>query len=295
MTLPPLYKYLDVQGAKLTLGNQTFKHAKPSDFNDTKDLTIRSIFPEEIGEAVAKIEAGFLDALLQYLDVEPTCSSPRKERIQAIQRGIRDKPEMVDIIRAENEKLGSVFDYETVKTASESFLAEINEFMQEYRILCVTTHLNSEKMWADYADNHQGIALRIEPNLAKDSIFSLFRPVSYVENRPTLYDDSLEFISQSLFGDQMEIRKAIIDKIIYSKTLKWKEEGEYRLSIPLRQGENWNTLKYHPEEITELYLGLEMETIHMESTVSLAQGINPDISIFLSKRSSNGDLIFESL
>ena len=44
MALPPLYKYLSVQGAKLTLGNNTFKHAKPSDFNDIEDLTIQSIF-----------------------------------------------------------------------------------------------------------------------------------------------------------------------------------------------------------------------------------------------------------
>ena len=40
MVLPPLYKYLDVTGAKLTLQNGTFKHAKPSDFNDLEDLTI---------------------------------------------------------------------------------------------------------------------------------------------------------------------------------------------------------------------------------------------------------------
>ena len=39
MTLPPLYKYLNVQGAKLTLGNRTFRHAKPSDFNDIEDMT----------------------------------------------------------------------------------------------------------------------------------------------------------------------------------------------------------------------------------------------------------------
>ena len=38
MTQPPLYKYLDVRGAKLTLGNKTFRHAKPSDFNDLKKL-----------------------------------------------------------------------------------------------------------------------------------------------------------------------------------------------------------------------------------------------------------------
>ena len=56
MTLPPLYKYLDIQGAKLTLGNKTFKHAKPSDFNDVEDLTIRSIFPEETDLALKRLE-----------------------------------------------------------------------------------------------------------------------------------------------------------------------------------------------------------------------------------------------
>lgn len=41
MALPPLYKYLDVKGAKLTLGNDTFRHAKPSDFNDVEDMAVQ--------------------------------------------------------------------------------------------------------------------------------------------------------------------------------------------------------------------------------------------------------------
>src|SRR3982074_32542 len=53
MTLPPLYKYLNVQGAKLTLGNRTFRHAKPSDFNDIEDMTVQSIFPEEMPSRIA--------------------------------------------------------------------------------------------------------------------------------------------------------------------------------------------------------------------------------------------------
>jgi hypothetical protein len=43
MALPPLYKYLDIRGAKLTLDNKTFKHSKPVDFNDVEDLKIQSI------------------------------------------------------------------------------------------------------------------------------------------------------------------------------------------------------------------------------------------------------------
>ena len=33
MALPPLYKYLDIDGAKKTLSNRTLRHAKPSNFN----------------------------------------------------------------------------------------------------------------------------------------------------------------------------------------------------------------------------------------------------------------------
>lgn len=72
MTLPPLYKYLDVQGAKLTLGNKTFKHAKPSDFNDVEDLTINSIFPEKTDLALKRLEDCFTDVLLQHLNDPPT-------------------------------------------------------------------------------------------------------------------------------------------------------------------------------------------------------------------------------
>lgn len=75
MTLPPLYKYLDVQGAKLTLGNRTFKHAKPSDFHDVEDLTVQSIFPEELEAALEKLSQGFDEVILQHLNDPPTCDS----------------------------------------------------------------------------------------------------------------------------------------------------------------------------------------------------------------------------
>jgi hypothetical protein len=35
-------------------------------------------------------------------------------------------------------------------------------------------HRGSAKMWSGYAENHKGIALRIEPNVAKDSKFQRF-------------------------------------------------------------------------------------------------------------------------
>ena len=295
MTLPPLYKYLDVSGAKLTLGNRTFKHAKPSDFNDTEDLTIQSIFAEDIEEALKKIASGFTDVILRHLDEEPTCSSPMKEKIKVIQQIYRANPGAANLVRAELMNADErIYDIEYHRKRAQAHIAEINEFMQGYRILCVTTHKDSERMWTEYAEKHKGASLRIQPNLAKDSKFQLFRSVTYREKRAPLYEDTLEFSAGSLFGDHEARIKEIIERIIYTKTLDWQHEGEYRLAVPIGKNEKpWNTLPYHPEEITELYLGLEMEKSDIEDIVGKARLISRDIAIFRAKRDGGGKLVFD--
>jgi hypothetical protein len=275
MALPPVYKYLGVQGAKLTLMNRTFKHAKPSDFNDIEDLTIQNIFPEETEVALKRLSRGFTDVILQHVNEVPTCSSPMKEKLELIQHIYRNNPSAADMVRAEITKEGRkpIYDVEHMRTRSEAFVKELNEFMQGYRVLCVTTHRDSEAMWSRYAENHKGIALRIEPNLDKNSKYQLFRQVIYREKRPPLYDDTLEFIADSLFKDKEVRVRAAIDKIVYAKTLEWEYESEYRLAIPvLPRDEPWDTLTYHPEEITELYLGLAMDDIDRNEIVGLALG-----------------------
>lgn len=297
MTIPPLYKYLNVTGAKLTLGNRTFKHAKPSDFNDTEELTIQSIFPEDTEEALKKISGGFTDVILQHLDEEPTCSSPMKKKIKIIQHIYRTNPDAAELVRAELQlPENQIYDIEYYRARAQSHIAEINEFMQDYRVLCVSTHKNSEHMWTEYAEKHKGVCLRIQPNLARDSKFKLFRPVIYREKRPPLYVDTHKFIAGSLFGDNEARIKEIVERIIYTKTLDWQHESEYRLAIPISQDEKpWITLPYHPEEITELYLGLEMEKSDIEDVIGKAHIVNRNISIFRTKRDGNGKLVFDKL
>lgn len=298
MALPPLYKYLDVRGAKLTLGNGTFKHAKPSDFNDIEDLTIQSIFPEETEEALKKLANGFTDVILQRLDDPPTCISPTKEMIELFQRVYRTNPKAAEIIKADlsNEEGGPIYDVDHMRERSKVYIKEINDFMQEYRVLCVTTRRDSEEMWSTYAEDHKGVMLRIEPNVAKNSIFQSFRPVEYREKRPPLHDNTLDFIAKSLFGDQLAWRQKILDKIIYTKTLRWQHEAEYRLAIPLRKGERpWNVLDYHPEEVTELYLGLAMTNEDKDEIIATAKDRNPNISIFQAERDGKQKLKFNPI
>src|SRR2546427_825172 len=132
MTLPSLYKYLDVSGAKLTLGNKTLKHARPSDFNDVDDLTIQSIFPEDTEEALKKISGGFTDVILRHLDEEPTCSSPMKEKIRVIQQVFRANPGAAELVQAELTNPGErIYDVEYHRDRAQAYIAEINDFMQD--------------------------------------------------------------------------------------------------------------------------------------------------------------------
>jgi hypothetical protein len=64
------------------------------------------------------------------------------------------------------------------------------------------------------------------------------------------------------------------------------------LVIPLRQGEDWNTLPYHPEEITELYFGLAMSKDNKEELIGKAKAVNPNIAIFQTSRGASQTVTF---
>lgn len=280
MGLPPLYKFMDRNGARLTLGNCTFRHAKPSSFNDLEDLTIKSVFPEDTEVALEILTKAVPDVIARNVETEPNGDPKRRSMIKAIQRAIKANPEVLDVIRGEL-LTKPVYDVEAMRLRSEGFVAEINEYMQGYRILCVTPALNSARMWEEYADNGQGIALRIEGNLEKDSKFQRFRPVIYADQRPALYENTEQFIEDGLFGDREKAYAKILEKIIHTKTREWEHEQEYRLSVPLRVGEEpWETLLYHPEEITELHIGPNMPKTDRQEIVHLAINRNPNVKIF---------------
>jgi hypothetical protein len=173
---------------------------------------------------------------------------------------------------------------------------EVNEFMQNWRVLCVTTHRSSERMWANYAEDHKGIALRVEPNVNEDSKLQCFRPVVYLANRPPLHENTQEFLAACLFGDKGEYYKSTLEKIIYAKTLEWQHEGEYRLAIPLQPDEEpWNTLAYYPEEITELYLGAAMADADRSDILEKANALNPRMAVFQAALVEDGKIIFKSI
>lgn len=292
MTAPGLYKYLDIDGARLTLGNRCFKHAKPSTFNDTADLTIRGLFPEDDETALAVIESSFTDILVEHLQEAPSClNEEMRQKVSILQAAFKSNPIAADVIKEAKKGLPSVYNLEHMKQRHTDFVAEINAFMQDYRILCASSRKDSDRMWQRYAQGHTGVVLKISPNVSKDSKYQLFRPVAYLQTRPTLYESARCFLKESLFGEQQVLIRNALEKIIYAKTLEWEYENEYRLAIPIRNGEDWQTLSYHPEEIAEIYLGARATDAWKAEVSALAEMVNPHIVIYEMFYNVHGNLL----
>ena len=293
MPLPPLYKFLDVEGAKKTLGNRCFRHAKPSSFNDTEDLTVAGIFRESAEEAIATMGACLIDVIMKNLHTKVASTNKSlRANVESFQKILTKNPASAANFKLAIASNMAVFNLGApfMKALAQETIDGINALMQRHRVLCVTTVVDSEKMWSGYAQQHKGIALRIVGNSAKASKFECFEKVSYFEKRPVLYDDVAAYVEAALFADKAEQNLALLRKIIYSKTLEWSHENEYRLAIFLREGEEWETLAYHPEEITELYLGLAMDEADKTDIVETATAVNPGIKVFQTKRTQDGGI-----
>jgi len=300
MPLPPLYKFMDVPGAKLTLGNRTFRHAKPSTFNDVEDLTIQSLFVEPLEDALKIVSEGMTQVILKHLGDPPTCNPPLRDTIAQLQAIYKAYPQAAAAAEAEvlEKGVAGVFDLDVARAQAADMIKFVNDHMQRYRVFCVTTDIKSKKVWQDYTVDHSGVAFRVlpSPDLQKDSHLTLFKAVSYKDRRPPLYANTLDFIPDSLFGDLDTRVKTMIDTIIYTKTLQWQDEKEYRVAVPLREDEEpWETLSFHPEEIAELYLGAKMRLADMALIIRQARRINPAIAIFQTELGEKDDVAFRPL
>lgn len=60
-------------------------------------------------------------------------------------------------------------------------------------------------------------------------------------------------------------------------------------------GEEWDTLADHREEVTELYLGFAVDNADKAAIVSEAKAVNPGIKIFQMRWKGSGGLAWDAV
>ncbi len=115
----------------------------------------------------------------------------------------------------------------------------------------------------------------------------------YREKRPALYDDTMEFLAGGLFGD---LRPDSCHHGEADCTKRSVEPVCIELAIPLEGMEKpYNTMSYHPEEVTEVYLVSQSCRKTKADIVAKAMSVNPDIAIFQVGRDAKDVIVFNKL
>ncbi|MEQ1789713.1 MAG: DUF2971 domain-containing protein [Rickettsiales bacterium] len=260
-------------------------------------MTIQKLFTEDELESLNIHKNNFNDVILKNLHREPTSTnSQMRAMITLIQQCYRNNPDAADLVEETLKKdaISNIYNIERIRETSQQTVNMINKSLQEFRILCVSKNNDTNRMWEEYAEKGQGIAIRIAPSqdASKDSKFKLFKEVKYKEVRPALFSNTLSFIEDSLFANEEDKILKAMDNIIYTKTKEWEYEGEYRLATPVYPCENWETMTFHPEEISELYLGANISDTSRVKFITLAKSINQNILVFQTNSNSDGRLSF---
>ncbi len=147
----------------------------------------------------------------------------------------------------------------------------IIQFINETGIACFSISPVNIMLWANYANNHQGICIQYNINNDK-KFFEGLSNVEYVEN--------LELLNYTI---GTEVESNAMRKMFFTKLKLWREEYEMRL-IKIPAG------KHHLEKqcIRSIVFGLRTPLEFQEKVIETVSKYNPHIEIYQSKLMEDG-------
>jgi hypothetical protein len=175
-----------------------------------------------------------------------------------------------------------MYDLKKLEQTEQEVLSFVRRSFEFDGVFCSTTDFKSLLMWAHYADKHYGAVIEFTPSQEKHSAFLASKKVKYSNERSVLYATAREFVLHVVTMSENESAKAILDKLIYTKSSDWKYEQEYRLYVPfcIKPSRDFATLEYHPEELTSVFFGCRMSQQNTEMAMALAKAVNPLVAIY---------------
>jgi len=121
----------------------------------------------------------------------------------------------------------------------------------------------------------------MQPNLEKDSALLASRPVHYSNERPLMYRSARDMVERALFMSAEDVANALLRSLIYTKSLEWEYEGEFRLAIPrfVPQGASAAYLDLYPDELSRVYFGCRVTDEQRRELEGLARTLNSDCAL----------------
>jgi hypothetical protein len=216
------YKYMSRATGRVVLQDRTLRWSTPATLNDPFDnqfdLHIRIDRELTSARSKAKLWGAYLGVDLPPADtaagqlVRELCNRrPNLNRFQfesaigtSILQGLRGLDQYVERMQG-----------------------EIRPHVARHKLLCLALAGDDIPMWTYYGENHKGVVLCFRDAPGQDSPWSAGKAVRYQQEMPTLLNE--EELSDVICGRTHIDPFAVMEKIVFTKSLAWAHEREWRI------------------------------------------------------------------
>jgi len=284
-----IYKYLDVNGLIKTLEGRSLKFSRPSDFNDPFDIYLEEALGSGNLEFLEGIKSAFYNFFMSdfsnesikrshYKDTPPDFLINLKGAIRSASPE-QQKKLMTDFL---NTPIQQMYDLEKIYQSTNEVKNIISKSFLNDGVFCSTVDQNNLLMWAHYAEKHKGAVIELMPDLENDSVLLASKPVLYSNKRPLLYRNPEDMVLHGFTMTAQESIARVLDGLVYTKSLEWAYEKEYRCYIPklIPENKDFHLINFYPWELVSVYMGCKMESDIKSKVINLVKEINSTAKIY---------------
>jgi hypothetical protein len=258
------FKYMSAGTAKIVLKNRTLRWSTPSQLNDPFDIQ----FNMDIRADPATLKVIALDRLWDVFEgrTRPNPRNPLGALFSVLgARGIKISKE--DLL----ERIGPAYDegFARMMAVLPSVHEEASAIISSVKILCMSARPDNTLMWSHYAGNHSGVVLRFKSIPELDTPYGMAKPVNYVGEVPPLLSE--EQLADIFAGTGSIYEAGILDRTVYTKSLDWAYEDEWRLSTGTGRNPNepYEDCPFGGEEVDGVIFGLRTSGQEREEIAAL--------------------------
>ncbi len=275
--MPHLFKYVTPDTGRKIIETRTLRWSTPPTLNDPFDMQFA--FQLRVDRQAARARA--LEKQWEHY-YGKLLDRPLNDLGRVI-RQVRDGFPRMSREEFDGE-IGDSIDESIDRTESgmARFNAEIvqGQFAND-KILCLSDIPDSILMWSYYAQNHAGMVLRFTDE-TPDNPLAHARPVRYVDQLPSLFDD--ETLSDMLAGyDGMDTRR-IIDEIVWTKSSHWAHEREWRVYTGRgRSDGSHEDVPFNPRELDGVIFGVRTTEAERTALTDFVRTRYPHVELLQAK------------
>lgn len=274
------YKYYSVNTAKTVLSKKTLQYTPPLSFNDPFDIQTDLYFDFSHEDFVKKFFPRFLNILKgkEQSSYNLPFYIPQMPSLDWETLPNNTSQKIMDILQ---ELFSKIQNYYNIHWKS---------MLPKVRVFCVSEINDNILMWSHYAENHEGVCIKLKVIPENDNHLCAAKKVIYTKTPPSItnvfnqltIDDWIDiFLGQSQQNDTSDFLRFVL-----FKSCIWSYEKEWRVWFPseIEQPSKPFYQKLDKDELDSIYFGCKCKEEDIFEIRSLAKDFNPETCFYRGKK-----------